>query len=155
MTFDVRRGPASVTFPLRQRILRPHETLDQLALPGDDDPDAGHFAAFADDAVIGTASVRREPPPWQPDLASGWRLRGMATAEGLRSTGVGTAALTAVIEHVGQHGGGLLWCNARMPAFEFYRRNGFTSRGDSWDDPVIGPHIVMERQVADRSARQG
>jgi GNAT superfamily N-acetyltransferase len=146
----VERVEAARTFPLRQRILRPHETLEELALPGDDDPDAGHFAAIDDDrdarepgAVIGTASVRRDPPPWALDDTTAWRLRGMATEEGRRSEGVGGAVLSAVIDHVAAHGGGLLWCNARTPAQRFYERAGFTTRGESWVDPVIGPHVVM------------
>lgn len=147
----VERVPAEVTFRLRQRVLRPHETLDQLALRGDDAPDAGHFAAY-DEAgdVVGTATVRRHPPPWDPDDARAWRLRGMATADGMRSRGVGGKVLAAVIDHVAREGGGLLWCNARTPAVEFYRRAGFETRGDEWLDLVIGPHIVMLRWVDPR-----
>ena len=148
MTARVERVTADVTFPLRQRVLRPHETVDELALPGDADADTGHFAAFADDGeVVGTASVRREPPPWEPDDARAWRLRGMATAEGARGRGIGGRVLDAVIDHVAMRGGGLLWCNARTPAVGFYRRAGFETRGDEWVDPVIGPHIVMLRWV--------
>ena len=76
-----------------------------------------------------------------------WRLRGMATAEPMRSSGVGTAVLAAVVDHVQSNGGGLLWCNARLPAVPFYERNGFTTRGESWVDPDIGPHVAMERTV--------
>ena len=142
----VKRVDAAVTRPLRQRVLRPHETLEQLVLAGDDDPDSGHFVVLEDGEVVGTGSVRREPPPWKTD-GPAWRLRGMATAEGRRSRGIGTAVLTAVVAHVHERGGGLLWCNARLPAVRFYERGGFVTRGDSWEDPVIGPHIVMERTV--------
>jgi hypothetical protein len=59
----VARVAAPVTFALRQQVLRPHETVAEMALPGDDDPDAGHFAALArDGSVVGTATVRREAP---------------------------------------------------------------------------------------------
>ena len=71
----------------------------------------------------------------------------MATAEDRRRRGMGGAVLAAVIAHVRGHGGGLLWCNARLPAVPFYRRAGFEARGDSWEDPQIGPHIVMELTV--------
>jgi len=148
---QVQRVSAEQTFALRQRVLRPHETVDELARPGDEDPDSGHFAALADGDVIGTASVRRESAPWAPEPPS-WRLRGMATAEGRRSLGVGSAVLDAVIQHVRRHGGGRLWCNARLPAVPFYERAGFVTRGESWDDPTIGPHIAMERFVDSASA---
>jgi GNAT superfamily N-acetyltransferase len=148
MPVRVERVGAAETLALRQRVLRPHETIEQLSLPGDDDPDTGNFVALDGDEVVGTASVRREAPPWAPDLESSWRLRGMATAESRRSQGVGTAVLDAVVEHVHSHGGGHLWCNARTPAVAFYRRSGFLTRGESWDEPMIGPHIAMERAVS-------
>jgi GNAT superfamily N-acetyltransferase len=71
----------------------------------------------------------------------------MATAEDRRREGVGTALLATVIDHVREHGGGLLWCNARAPAVSLYQRAGFTTRGESWDVPHIGPHIAMEMLV--------
>jgi GNAT superfamily N-acetyltransferase len=75
----------------------------------------------------------------------------MATAEDRRNEGVGTAVLEAVIEHVRRHGGGLLWCNARTPAVSFYERAEFATRGERWDDPILGPHIAMELHVAAES----
>jgi len=140
------RVDAAVTRPLRQRVLRPHETLEQLVLQGDDDPESGHFAVLEDGEVVATGSVRRERPPWPVD-GPAWRLRGMATAEDRRSRGLGGAVLAAVIAHVRGHEGGWLWCNARLPAVPFYRRAGFVTRGDSWEDPLIGPHIAMEMFV--------
>jgi GNAT superfamily N-acetyltransferase len=144
---QVQRVEAAVTRPLRRRVLRPHETLDQLVLQGDDDPDAGHFAVIEGDEVVATGSVRRERPPW-PAEGPAWRLRGMATTEDRRRRGLGGAVLAAAIAHVGDHGGGLVWCNARLPAVPFYQRAGFVTRGDRWEDPLIGPHIAMELLVA-------
>jgi predicted GNAT family N-acyltransferase len=71
----------------------------------------------------------------------------MATEEARRGEGIGATVIEAVIRHVGDHGGGLLWCSARTPAVAFYRRAGFESRGEPWDDPVLGPHIAMQRRV--------
>jgi GNAT superfamily N-acetyltransferase len=144
----VERVAARATFPLRQRVLRPHQTVDDLAQSGDDDPDSGHFAAIdAAGEIVGTASVYREPPPWSPGATEAWRLRGMATAEGQRSQGIGGDVLAAVIAHVRSAGGGVLWCNARVPAVTFYRRAGFVTRGQPWDEPAIGPHVAMYRTV--------
>jgi len=147
MAVRIERVAAERTWPLRQQVLRPHERLDELALPGDDDSDAAHVAAVDDDEVIGTASVRRERPSWDADPARAWRLRGMATSETHRNLGVGAALLAAVVDHVGRHGGGLLWCHARTPATRFYERAGFVTRGGTWIDPLIGPHVAMELTV--------
>ena len=152
MDVRVERVAAEVTFPLRQRVLRPHETLAQLALAGDDHPDAGHFAARTPTGeVVATATVRREAPPWAPADAGAWRLRGMATAEQWRNRGIGQKVLDAVVDHVAAHGGGPLWCNARLPAVPFYERAGFERRGEPWDEPHIGPHVAMRRQVVPRA----
>jgi GNAT superfamily N-acetyltransferase len=147
VSLQIRPVTAADTFPLRQRVLRPHDTVDELARRWDGDPDACHFAAVESGTVIGSASVGRDSPPWAADPSPSWRLRGMATAEDRRREGVGTALLEAVIDHVRQRGGGLLWCNARMAAVSLYQHAGFTTRGDGWDDPNLGPHIAMELLV--------
>ncbi len=55
--------------------------------------------------------------------------------------------LGAAVSHVADRGGGLLWCNARLPAVTLYTRAGFVEVGEPWTDPVIGPHVVMWRTV--------
>ncbi|MGI8754208.1 MAG: GNAT family N-acetyltransferase [Acidimicrobiales bacterium] len=142
MPIEIQRVAASATAPLRQQVLRPHQTVDELV--SDDDEQAVHFAAVDHREVIGTASVRREAPAWAPDDHPSWRLRGMATADGWRGRGVGATILGAVVDHVRHHGGGRLWCNARTPAMAFYQRAGLVIRGEGWEDPVLGPHIAME-----------
>jgi GNAT superfamily N-acetyltransferase len=150
----VERVASEVGLPLRQRVLRPHQTLEQLRAPDDDAPDTGNYAAFADGEVVATGSVRREAPPWAPTVDDAWRLRGMATDDGWRSRGVGSRVLDAIIEHVRARGGGLLWCNARVPAVQFYERAGFVTRGAVWEEPVIGPHVAMARRVEASAAPQ-
>jgi hypothetical protein len=41
----------------------------------------------------------------------------------------------------------LLWCNARTPARRCYERAGLQTRGEPWDDPEIGPHVAMWREL--------
>ena len=139
--------PAVDTLPLRQQVLRPHQTIDELARERDADGDTVYFAAVDDGAVIGTASVHRKAPPWAPALRRAWRLRDMATDETRRRQRVGTAVLDAVIAYVSEQGGDLLWCKARTPAVAFYEDAGFTTIGESWIEPMIGPHIAMARPV--------
>ncbi len=54
----------SRTFRLRQQVLRPHESIEQMSLFDDDDPDSAIFAAVepASGEVVGTANVRRAAP---------------------------------------------------------------------------------------------
>jgi predicted GNAT family N-acyltransferase len=71
----------------------------------------------------------------------------MATEQRLRGTGIGTKVLEVLVSYVAAHDGGLLWCNARVPAVAFYERGGFRTEGEPWVDPEIGPHVVMWRTV--------
>jgi predicted GNAT family N-acyltransferase len=132
---------------LRARVLRPGRTLAEVVFPGDGADGAGHFAACAPRGeLLSIASVLPEPAPWAPE-EPGWRLRGMATADAVRRRGLGRRVLAASVEHVARHGGGILWCNARVPAMAFYAAAGFAVRGEPWDEPDIGPHVVMWRRV--------
>ena len=168
------RAAAPETFDLRWRVLRRHQRLEEVALSGDEDPDTAFFVArdAASRAVVATASVQREAPPWEPQarrgrdhagpdgrlevpsdarLAAGkagvnaWRLRAMATADGLRGQGLGRRVLDAVIDHASAEGGGLLWCGARSRAVPFYERAGFSTLGDFYEEPVVGTHVLMWR----------
>lgn len=143
---------AERTFALRQQILRPHQRVEEMAFPGFDVEGAGSFAALTEKGeVVSTAVVAPEDPP-SPVVAAagpgrGWRLRGMATRPELRSSGIGSAVLDAVVSHVAEAGGGVLWCSARTPAQAFYERAGFAVAGERWDSPDLGPHVMMWRRV--------
>jgi hypothetical protein len=142
-----------VTWELRQTVLRPHQTIDQLALPDDDEMSTGSFAAInADEEVVGTARVAPASSPfpvamYAPANSPTWQLRAMATRADVRNLGIGAALLSRVVNHVVEDGGGLIWCNARVPAMNFYSREGFVAHGDVWEEPDIGPHVVMWRMV--------
>lgn len=154
IAYTVTRVEVADTLALRQAVLRPYLTIDEVGLPDDEDPTTAAFAAVAGSGeLLSVARVTREVAPFPtPGLESAgtpaWRLRGMATQPAARNQGLGSAVVRTVIAHVSAQGGGLLWCNARVPAVGLYRRAGFTTYGDEWLDPDIGPHIVMWRLVA-------
>jgi GNAT superfamily N-acetyltransferase len=156
----VERIPATASYPLRHAVLRPHQDLDSVAWSGDDEPATATFGAIEETtgAVVGVATVFPEPAPFDPAVAgfssscpklesATWRLRGMATSPGLQGRGIGMMVIGAVIGHVADQGGRLLWCNARVSAIGFYERAGFTCFGQPWELPTIGPHVVMWRRV--------
>ncbi len=150
----IERVAPGEAYALRHRVLRPHLQV-YGGMAGDGLPDAATFAAYdRSDGVIGCLTVHREPPPPSVDReAPGrppeewWRLRGMATEEGHRNQGIGSALLAAAVAYVAGQGGTGLWCTARTPAVPFYRRGGFESAGQPWEEPDIGPHLAMWRGV--------
>ncbi len=155
---------AQVVRPLRRAVLRPQFPAEQSEYPADDDPHSAHIAVRrasplveehstspgAGVAAVGT--VLRGPPPWEPQRVDGWRVRGMATRPDARRQGLGGLVLHALLDHVAAHGGGLVWCNARVPALGLYHRAGFVARGEVFDLPGIGLHMCMWRTVARRAA---
>jgi GNAT superfamily N-acetyltransferase len=148
---------AWTTWPLRQEVLRPGRAVRDCIYPGEDDPRALHGAVLQrslppgrDLSVLAVGVVLPEAPPWDPGCDDGWRIRGMATRSDSRGRGFGRQVLDLLIEHVVDHGGGLLWCNARIPALSLYERAGFLPRGDVFELPEIGPHMVMWRIVEPR-----
>ena len=154
----VRRVPAEAVRPLRTAVLRPGWEPGRLATYPEDEAVAVHIAAYADGAEApgGVGTVYAEPPPaalageidgaaYAPGAA--WRLRGMATSDAARGSGLGRAVLDGCFDVVRQSGGGFLWCNARLGAVGFYRRMGLATAGPEFEIDGIGPHYVMWRAV--------
>jgi GNAT superfamily N-acetyltransferase len=142
---ELRRVDVEAIRPLRQEILRPSLPLEASAYAQDDEPQTAHFAAYDGDVVIGCVTVF---PEALDDVADAWRLRGMATAESVRGTGVGALLLNAAIDHVRAEGASVLWCNARDTAEGFYARYGFAPVGELFDVPPLGPHRFMRLALA-------
>jgi GNAT superfamily N-acetyltransferase len=157
MQVRVERVAPESTFPLRRRVLRPHlPGPEHTVLPGERDPRAVHLAALdADGQVIGTAVLLPERFELMPDRADAWRLRGMATDERLRGRGIGRQVVRRVLEHLAAQGGGLLWCHARLPAQAFYERAGLMPVGACWEEPRLGPHVAMWREVPPSGQESG
>jgi GNAT superfamily N-acetyltransferase len=145
----------SRSYLLRQRVLRPHQSLEAVAA------DNNIFGALTFGAskgpageVMSTSTIYHETPPVEltpiVELSASrqaWRLRAVATDEHHRSQGLGKLVLDAVIDHIAGEGDGVLWCNARIPARNFYAREGFESFGEIFVVPEFGPHIVMYRAI--------
>ena len=147
--YTVCRVAVARTLPLRRAVLRPYLRADEPYLPPD--ATASSTVAFAAlderDEVIGAAVLTPDEPPFGATGGRAWRLRGMAVAPEHRNRGIGGALLDAHIAHVAGLGGGILWCNARIAARGLYARGGMSAWGEVFEEPLIGPHIVMWRRV--------
>ncbi len=138
--FEVRSVRLEQTRPLRQQVLRPHQTVDELA--ADEPAGAVAFGAFEGSELVAVGLVGPDGEP------GGWRVRGMATAPPVRGRGAGTAILQALVQHAIAHGAKRVWCNARTPALSLYQRAGFLVASEEFEPPRIGPHYRMELPVS-------
>jgi GNAT superfamily N-acetyltransferase len=152
--------PAEAVRALRAGVLRPGLPEALSVYPGDDDPDTCHVAILEapDGPVVAVGSILAQGPPlWLgagptvPEQQAGerwWRIRGMATAEDHRGLGLGRQVLETLLEAATRAGGGVVWCNARVPALGFYLRAGFEAVGEEFEEPLIGPHRTMLRPLS-------
>jgi GNAT superfamily N-acetyltransferase len=147
MIGDLRQIDLNTARGLRHQLLRPGRSADELVFPGDDEPDSLHIGAFEEERLVGIATVVREPPP-ETDDDRAWRVRGMATLPEVRGRGYGGLLLDRCVEHAMNHGGAVVWCNARAGAVGFYRRFGFVTHGDVFDIPGLGDHYLMSRELS-------
>ncbi len=147
--YTVMRVPVERTLGLRKAVLRPYLAEHEPYVVADDHlPTTVAFGAVtADDRLIAVGRITPEPPPFAGERDRSWRLRGMATSPEARNLGVGSTLLNALIGHISDAGGGILWCNARVSALGFYERGGMQRWSEVWEDPDIGPHVVMWRNI--------
>lgn len=145
----VREITAAQTLPLRAEVLRPGRPVESAIFAGDEDKQNRHFGVFADERLVGVASLFRSPLPEaarnEADFKGGveWQLRGMAVEPSLQKTGLGKAVLCSCVDFVHSQPDSILWCNARSSAVGFYLANGFETRGEEFVIPDVGPHFVM------------
>jgi len=125
------------TRALRQAVLRPHESVEDMA--AHEPADAFAVGAFDGQELIAVGFIAPEGGP------GSWRIRAMATQEHVRGGGVGRAVLDALVRHALAEGASRIWCNARSPARSFYERAGFRITSEEFELGEMGPHFVMER----------
>ena len=135
----VRPVPLEQTRALRQAVLRPYMTVDEMA--GHEPSGSVAAGAFEGDELVSVGLVGREGDP------GAWRVRGMATAPHARGRGAGAAVLDALVLHAADQGATSVWCNARVRAIPLYERAGFIVVSDVFEPPDIGPHVRMERRA--------
>jgi GNAT superfamily N-acetyltransferase len=134
------------THGLRQRILRPHQTIEEMEYPLDNEQGSYHIGAFIEDQLVGIASLY--PESQNTELHRGhWRIRGMAVDEEWQGKGVGRTLVQKCIDYVKGQGGHSLWCHARTSAIGFYDSLGFKRIGNEFEIESIGPHYMAQLEL--------
>jgi GNAT superfamily N-acetyltransferase len=138
-TPTIRLASAAEVLPLRRAMLRADMPMEEAKFWNDDAPDTLHGGAFLEDRCIACATLLRESFNGEDAC----RLRGMAVDSAYQSRGLGTDVLEFLLKQAMQTGVRLFWCNARVPAVNFYKRMGWEIQSDIFDIPTAGPHYVM------------
>ncbi|HEV8292374.1 MAG TPA: GNAT family N-acetyltransferase [Tepidisphaeraceae bacterium] len=141
---SVRIGSAKLedVIDLRHVVLREGLPREAAIFEGDEAATSHHFAAFANGTCVGCASFHLNQ--WEGKPA--YQLRGMATAPEFRSGGIGTEMLRLAEETLKKSGTiRQLWCNARTPALNFYKKQGWKVISEEFFIPTAGPHFKMTK----------
>ena len=140
---------AADTGPLRGRVLRPGSPAAATVFLGDDHPQVVHLAARVggpDGPIIAVGTIFPDGAPWAAGRPDSWRIRGMATDPAWRGRGAGRLVLDGLLDSARAGAGTLVWCHARVGAWGFYRRAGFTAVGAVFHDG-IADHQSMVRPL--------
>lgn len=130
------------THLLRQKILRPHQSLEEMVYSGDEQEEGYHVAAFVKEAIVGIASLYPESQNGELNQGS-WRIRGMAVESQYRGRGMGRELIRRCILRAQDQGASHVWCNARSKVIGFYKAIGFKVCGKEFEVKGIGPHFVV------------
>lgn len=131
---------------IRHAVLRQGQPRSSCYYPEDSYKHTIHFAAIKQETIIGCASLYKESHP-DFKLKQSWRIRGMAVLETFQGKAIGSQLLQTCVNHAIAHKGDVVWCNARLNAVAFYKKEGFKIIGDEFNIPEIGPHFLMAKNL--------
>lgn len=139
---------------LRHRVLRSGRPLSSAHFKDDSSQHSFHFAAFEDLAnqnnlqpkLIACVSFMQNTHPEFEDKAT-FQLRGMAVDASYRGQGIGEQLLKFAENQMLSKPARLIWCNVRVSAFHFYRKQGYLKVGKRFEIPEIGSHVLMFKRL--------
>lgn len=135
------------THALRRAVLRTGTPSEAVVFEGDELASTFHLGIRAGGEIVAVSTWMERPYPDRP-AERGFQVRGMATADSMRGSGLGARLLAAGIERCREAGALLVWARARDAALGFYARHGFTTVGPGYVDLTTGlPHHDVIREI--------
>lgn len=135
------------THALRRAVLRTGTPSDEVVFDGDELDTTFHLGIHLDGVIVAISTWVQRPYPDRPG-DRGFQLRGMATVDALRGSGLGARLLDAGIDRCRDAGAVLVWARAREAALHFYERHGFVAVGLGYVDLTTAlPHHDVVREL--------
>ncbi len=125
-----------LTWPLRRDVLYPAAEITDMEMEADQE--GIHFGAFANSELVGVISLFREGDDFQ--------FRKFAVGPAFQNKGIGAALLNYIGVFATNDGGAKLWCNARLGATGFYKKNGFALT-DQMFSKNGHDYVIMEKAL--------
>ncbi len=120
------------TLPIRQIVLWPKLTIDELYVKGDED--AIHYGYFINKQVVGVISLF--------DLGDEFQFRKFAVLPEHQNKGIGSTLLQHVMESIDK----TIKCNARVSATELYEKFGMEIVPNSAFSKGNVQYVIMKKE---------
>ncbi|MCF6167292.1 GNAT family N-acetyltransferase [Lutibacter sp.] len=133
------------TYPIRLEILRKNIPLP-YKFEGDLDSETFHLGVSKNNELIAVSSYMNVKN--KNFEGNQYQLRGMATLKNYRGFGAGKLMLQEAFSMLKGFGIDYLWCNARIVAVDFYKKQGFQTYGDEFEIPIVGKHYIMFKKIS-------
>lgn len=103
-----------------------------------------HYGLFKDNKLVsGLTLVENTKGLKEKDA----QIRGMFTIKSEIKKGYGSMLIKNVVIKSKRNKIKTIWCNARISALKFYKRNEFIEVGEKFDIPLVGTHKKLVRKV--------
>lgn len=136
----IKKISAEESYPIRLEVLRKEIDLP-FKFKGDEDLDTFHLGAFDKNDLIAVSSFMKSSN--EKFKVEQYQLRGMATLIESQGLGAGKLMMQEAINLLKEMNVDVLWCNARVKAVEFYKKQGLQTHGEVFEIPLVGPHYLM------------
>lgn len=134
------------TYPLRHKVLRPHQPFETCKYDTDKQEGSFHVGVFSGSKLICVVSFCLEKHPDLPGTMH-YRLQAMATLSNYRKQGAGRFAVEFGEKKIRNKSARYLWCKGRTEVQTYYEKLGFSPLGEVFDYPGLGPHITMVKEI--------
>ena len=141
---QIKEISAQETFPIRLEVLRKNIPLP-YEFNGDFDSDTIHLGAFENGKLIAVSSYMKASH--KNFEGNQYQLRGMATLTEYQGFGAGKLMLEKAVQILKEKNTAILWCNARVAAVDFYKKQGFQTFGEKFEISLVGEHYVMLKEL--------
>ncbi|SNR73614.1 Ribosomal protein S18 acetylase RimI [Lutibacter agarilyticus] len=132
------------TYTIRFEVLRKDIPLP-YKFNGDFEKETFHLGAFKNNQLIAVSSFMKVSN--NNFYGDQFQLRGMATLESFQGLGAGKLMVDKAIEILKTQKIDYLWCNARVIAVDFYKKQGFKIAGELFDIKYVGSHYLMFNEL--------
>lgn len=146
MEYKVKEVPVEEILRIRSAELREGLDPEQCRFDEDDDDGAIHLGLFNEGEIIGCLSVFRKQNK-NFDKPDQHQYRGMAVTQAYQGNAIGNLLLNKADRMVLSRKADFIWIHARKLALSFYRRNGYSVVGASFDIPGVGEHYLMYKRL--------